>query len=200
MQKIEDATVFGLISSELPLLCSVLQWIPVTSVQDVVNADEKVQEYAEETMLRVKREGLGARNVFSRLLAENEKDSDYLTDYQLAFEAAGLIVAGSGTTAVTLTYLVWAVLANPSVQATLENEVSALRSDYSDADLDALPYLSAVIEETLRLYGAAPGALPRTVPEGGATLAGYFIPGGVTVSTQAYTLHRDSGIYPEPNR
>lgn len=158
-----------------------------------------VQHYAQQTMRRVKQNPLGQAHMFSRLVAEWEKGGE-LTEYGLAFEASGLIVAGSGTTAVTLTYLVWDVLCHPDVQARLEEEVAALAPGYSDADLDSLPYLSAVIEETLRLHGAAPGALPRRVPKGGATLAGYYIPEDITVCTQAYTLHLDSASYPEPNR
>ncbi|KAH6995761.1 cytochrome P450 [Ilyonectria sp. MPI-CAGE-AT-0026] len=200
LEKIEDAAKFGLISSELPLLCSLLQWVPIKAVQDLVNSDDKVQKLAEETMRQAQRGGIGMTNMFSKLVAENEKDSQSLTDYQLAFEAGGFIVAGSGTTAVSLTYLVWAVLSNPDVQAKLEAEVCALQPSHTDADLENLPYLSAVIEETLRVYSAAPGALPRIVPNGGATLAGYFIPEGITVSTQAYTFHRDSTAYPEPDK
>lgn len=48
---------------------------------------------------------------------------------------------------------------------------------YSDAQLEKLPYLNCVIDEALRLYGAAPGSLPRSAPKGGFTLpSGYFIP------------------------
>lgn len=38
------------------------------------------------------------------------------------------------------------------------------------------PLLNAVIMEALRLYGAAPGGLPRDTPESGAMSSGYFIP------------------------
>ncbi|KAJ9130836.1 Cytochrome P450 [Pleurostoma richardsiae] len=199
MQKIEDATKFGLVSSELLWLCKMLQSIPLKIVQNLTNADDMVQHYAEQTVRRIKQNPLGRTHVFSRLVAEWEKGGG-LTEYDLAFEASGFIVAGSGTTAVTLTYLVWDVLSRPKVQEQLEEELAGLAQCYSDADLDSLPYLSAVIEETLRLHGAAPGALPRRTPKGGATLAGYYIPEDVTVCTQAYTLHRDSASYPEPGR
>ncbi len=58
--------------------------------------------------------------------------------------------------------------------------------------------MNKVIDETLRLYSAAPGSLPRIVPAGGAILGGYHIPGGTTVSTQAYTFHRNPKIFPNP--
>lgn len=110
------------------------------------------------------------------------------------------MVAGNGTTAVTLTYLIWAVLSDRRVRSTLEAELDALADGFNDAELEALPYLTAVIEETLRLYGSAPGSLPRVVPAGGLTVGENHLPAGTVVNTQAYTLHRDSRIYPDPLR
>ncbi|KAI1856947.1 uncharacterized protein JN550_013549 [Neoarthrinium moseri] len=198
MQTIEAATKFGGFNSELPILAKLLRCIPNRAIQNFVNAEDNVQKFAEDTMRRVRYSGIKGTNMFSRIVNENEKEGATLTDYQVAFEAAGFIVAGSGTTAVTFTYIIWAVLSHRAVQVKLEAEVGALADDYTDDDLKKLPYLSAVIEETLRLYGAAPGALPRTVPKGGATLGGYHIPGGITVSTQAFSLHRDPRIYDAP--
>lgn len=47
----------------------------------------------------------------------------------------------------------------------LEDEVSGLPHNYSDSDLEGLPYLSAFIDGTLRLNGAAPGSLPGTASQ-----------------------------------
>lgn len=98
-----------------------------------------------------------------------------------------------------MTYLIWSVLRQPQLQIDLEEEVAALSADFTEAQLEALPLLNATIEETLRLYGAAPGALPRMVPPGGATLGGYYIPPGITVATQAFSLHRDEELFPRPD-
>lgn len=46
----------------------------------------------------------------------------YVSNHILAHEASALVVAESGTTVVTLTYLVWAVLLNLAVQRRLEEE------------------------------------------------------------------------------
>jgi len=64
--------------------------------------------------------------------------------------------------------------------------------------LDSLPYLDAVIKEGLRLYAAIPMTLFRDVPTEGKVMNGYFIPGGTTVGAQAYSLHRNEEIYPDP--
>jgi len=145
---------------------------------------------------------LSKQNVFSRLLAQwytdaDQKEGQALTEADVSFEAGGFIVAGSGTTAVTLTYLVWAVLTHPDIQRKLEDEVAGLDVGYTDAQLEKLPYLNCVVDEALRLYGAAPGSLPRSAPKGGFTLqGGYFILEMTTVSSQAFSLHRDESIYP----
>ena len=48
------------------------------------------------------------------------------------------------------------------------------------ADLEKLPYLRGVIEESLRFSSGAPGHLPRVVPAAGAVLCGQRIAPGVS--------------------
>lgn len=47
-------------------------------------------------------------------------------------------------------------------------------------ELAKLPYMTAVIDEGLRMFPSAPIGFVRTVPEGGDTVDGHFIPGGVS--------------------
>lgn len=133
--------------------------------------------------------------LFTRLFKESS-----LTFNEILDEAQVYIVAGSETVSITMTYLVWAVCKHPASQARLVQELMQLPDDYDDSDLQKLPYMNQVIEETLHLYCIAPSALPRLVPSGGATLAGYYLPGGSTVCTQAYSLHHDETIFPEPGK
>jgi cytochrome P450 len=125
---------------------------------------------------------------------------EVLDDFDLTIEAHGLIIAGSDTTAITLSYLIWAVTSRPTLMKQLQDEVERLPTDFSEAHVEQLPILNAVIEETFRLYGAAPGGLPRTVPPAGVELGGYFCPPGTTVTTQAYSTHRQSSAFSDPYR
>jgi cytochrome P450 len=71
----------------------------------------------------------------------------------------------------------------PSIADSIEEEIAQLSDELSMAELEATSILNSVIEETLRLYGAAPGGLSRNVPTQGMTLGGYHNPGGTEVST-----------------
>lgn len=135
----------------------------------------------------------------ANVLRESEKEDAGLDDLDVRVEATSLIFAGSGTTANTLTYLLWTVLNDPLLQSRIEDEVSSLPEDYRDSDLEPLPWLNATLQETLRVYCAVPGTLPRTVPAAGMTVDGHFLPGGTTVGTQAYTMHRLPECFPDPH-
>jgi cytochrome P450 len=139
-------------------------------------------------------------NLFSKVLALADQDDGRLQDLDMCVEAGSFMVAGTDTTSNTLTYLVWAVLSSPSLQELLEKEVAEIEDPLTDAELEKLPILHGVVEETLRLYGAAPTPLPRIVPDGGAILGNYQLPGGTEVATQAWTMHRDARYFSDPER
>lgn len=140
-------------------------------------------------------------NVFGQMLEASDKsEKTLLTGSDVREEAKNFIIAGSDTTAVTLTYLVWAVLKDSNLQNMLEEEVARFSDELDLAELEAAPVLNSVINETFRLYSAAPSSLPRVVPSQGMNVGGYHIPGGVEVSTQAYTTHRDPAVWSDPLR
>jgi cytochrome P450 len=164
----------------MPLVHTILRYLPIKRGQQITRADDVVNEYGGLAIQNMRSVDGHALNLFGQMLAGN------------------LIVAGSDTTATTLTYLVWAVLKHPYLQNKLEDEIAQLSEELSLAELEAAPILNSVTTEALRLYDAAPGALPRIVPDQGMTVSGHSIPGGVEVSTQAYTSHRDPSIFSEP--
>lgn len=54
--------------------------------------------------------------------------------------------------------------------------------------------MTAVIEEGLRIFPSAPIGFVRTVPEGGDTVNGHFIPGGVSITQPYLRSGADSGL------
>jgi len=191
------------IGLELPWIRMIGKRIPLPLMQRFFNGYSTVLRYGSKAIDNAKATAASSRNIFAGLIAQSDgvgQEQPSLSKLDVICEAANLIVAGSDTTAVSLTYLVWAVLRHPDVQSALEDEVSSLPADFSEGDLEQLTLLEAVIRETLRLYGAAPGSLPRRVPPGGCTVAGLFMPQDTIVSTQSYTLHRNPSTFPNSNQ
>lgn len=74
------------------------------------------------------------------------------------------------------------LLKNPAILACLQDEVRSAFVSYEDitaATATPLKYLRAVAQEAMRVYPPLPFALPRVVPNGGCTVDGHFLPGGV---------------------
>jgi cytochrome P450 len=198
---IQAALLAGVLRAEMPIVFSILRRIPLEQARLITTTDDVVYGYGGRAIQNMRNSNGNAMNLFGQMLAACENSEKVaLTDKDIVEEAGNLIVAGSDTTAVTLTYLVWAVLQQPHLQTRLENEIAQLSDELTKEELETAPVLNSVIDETLRLYGAAPGALPRTVPKQGTVISGYHIPGGAVVSTQAYTNHRDPSAFTEPLR
>ena len=188
----------GGVFAELPTLYKIARFCIPGLTKRFDGVFERVSDYGQKAVRQAKSDQLGSANIFSGMVSGNKQDDSAISEKGCSNQASALIVAGSGTTAVTLTYLVWAVLSRPEICKKLTEEVCQLPEGYDDSTLELCPYLSAVILETLRLYGSAPGGLPRNVPSGGFDACGYHIPGGTVVSTQSYTLHRNASVWESP--
>lgn len=139
--------------------------------------------------------------LFSKLY--KAKDGDSLSFVNIRDNSQVYLTAGTGTTATTLTFLVWSVCKHESVKQKLVDELQKHLQELGDGfgydDIKDLPYLNSVIKETLRLYSAVPTGMLRMAPPGGVTLAGRVVPGGTSVAAQAFSMHRNGDVFPEPN-
>ncbi|ENH74671.1 Cytochrome P450 67 [Fusarium oxysporum f. sp. cubense race 1] len=81
----------------------------------------------------------------------------------------------------------------------LRLELSSLGKSYSSTDFANLPYLDAVIRETLRVYPPAPAPMPRVVPKSGSEFGGVSYPPDTVISAQPYTIYRYEGVFEDPD-
>ncbi|CAI6332939.1 unnamed protein product [Periconia digitata] len=179
--------------------------LPIFRESHAINA--RLYSYAEESLYRHKRMQAAEPQTFqptffTKLLQAGEKDGDTITFEEIIQNAQLFIIAGSDTTAHTLTYLVWQLsrTENRDIRQRLLTELATLPKDFANDDLKPLPYLNCVISETLRLHAAAPDGLPRAVPAGGAEVDGVFLPEGSVAITQPWSMHRDPEVFPDPER
>ncbi|KAH8813008.1 putative cytochrome P450 [Xylogone sp. PMI_703] len=177
--------------------------------QRIFCADVKLNPTKNETVaqLNMRPKNEEGRTVFAQAIEDAKGDEllkshgkTRLTDDEIAADALGFRLAGSEPASVTLTYLIWCVLKRPEVQKLVEEEVADV--EITDEATEKLPILSAVILETLRLWGGNATAMRRREDETaeGTVLGGYRIPKGTTVSTQAYSLHRNPDVWEDAYR
>lgn len=110
-----------------------------------------------------------------------------------------MVLAASDTTIVTLTWTLSLLLNHAEALKKAQRELDALVGKdrrVSESDLKNLPYLQAVIKETLRLYPAAPLSIPHESMED-CNVSGYFIPKGTRLILNLHKIHRDPLVWPE---
>ncbi|THW51458.1 cytochrome P450 [Aureobasidium pullulans] len=113
--------------------------------------------------------------------------------------SAMFMIAGTETTATLLSGLTYHLLQNPATTERLTRELRSAFMTDKDITIEALqqlPYLSACIEEGMRLYPPVPTGLPRQTPKGGARICGEYIPEDITVSVSQWaTYHSEANFY-----
>ncbi|KAK4655008.1 hypothetical protein QC762_405500 [Podospora pseudocomata] len=111
------------------------------------------------------------------------------------------LIAGADTTAITLRALFYYTLKDQRVWKKLESEVRSVFKAFEPAahsKARALPYLDAVVNETLRYHPAVSMIMERIVPEGGLVLPdGSVVPGGQMVGMNPYIVGRNKKVFGE---
>jgi cytochrome P450 len=116
-------------------------------------------------------------------LEKGNSEKDALSMEEMEMVGSVLIVAGSDTTVSALSGTIYYLLRTPEAMKKLCHEIRSTFDEEVDIGINSvkpLPYLHATIQEGLRLFPPAPIGLTRVAPAGGASVAGYFIPGGVS--------------------
>ena len=158
--------------------------------------------------------GTAAQKLNARLRQKDGQDeSDMLQKFIQAHHAnpetldlqgiIGLLISaitGAGdTTAATMAAIVYYLMKHPSSLKKLRIELheAGLSKDEipAYAKVSKLPYLSAVIKETMRLYPVQTWPIERLVPSGGVTVAGHFIPERTSVGIFVPSLHLDLDVF-----
>lgn len=147
--------------------------------------------------------GTGARLTLFQYLVNSDLPPSELTDERLSKEAQVLIGSGTITTAGTLCFICYYIMANPAIRKRLEEELKGAMEGYPEkkptwAQLEKLPYMQALIKETLRLSYGTMHRRPRVSPKQPIRFKQWVIPAGVPVGMSAYFQHRDPRIFPRP--
>lgn len=135
-------------------------------------------------------------DILSLMVAARYEDGSSLTPQQIRDELRTLLIAGHETTAITLAWAFELLHRHPAVRERLLSEIDAA-GDEPDA-LAKLPYLVAVVDETLRLRPVVEMVARRLRRPW--TFAGYDLPKGITIAPAISIVHMREDLYPDPSR
>lgn len=128
----------------------------------------------------------------------NPSPQDLLT---LQADSRTIIVAGSDTTAASLSHIFYLLAWHPAHVIKLRRELLPLMNSdgtFTHQKIYRADHLNAVINEALRLYPDPPTAIVRKTPPEGILVDGTHIPGNINVWTPQYVIARSEVAYERP--
>ena len=145
-------------------------------------------------------------DIIHALIEHYNKNDNKKELYQfLAGDSRLIIVAGSDTTAATLSYLFYHIASKPEWQTKLRDELHRIKKE-NDSTANIIPdlwlkdaqVLNGMINEALRLNPPVPSGVFRQAPPEGALIGDTFIPGNTVVQMPMYAMSRDHDNWVKP--
>ncbi|CAM8876890.1 unnamed protein product [Rhodiola kirilowii] len=156
--------------------------------------DERMEERAEQGSVSETRDVL---DTLVNILLGNKEGVSRKEIEHLIME---LLIAGTDTTSSTVEWAMSEVLRSPQTlcraKAELE-QVSGKGVAIREKDLAYMPYLQAIIKETMRLHPVVPFLVPRTTLDQ-VELSSFTIPRGARIMINAWAIGRDPSTWDNP--
>jgi len=140
-----------------------------------------------------KRETPGT-DILSLLLAARDEAGEPLDEQEIREQLLTFVMAGHETTATSLAWAMYELLRLPAALDRLRSELQSVSGD--PAAWVQLPYLTAVVQETLRRHPPLP-IVPRKCAVD-FPLGKYVVPKGHALGVAAYLTHHQESIFDEP--
>lgn len=165
----------------------------------IVSIIRRMDEVLFAEIARRRRTGERRKDVLSLLLDTRDENGNVLSDTDIRDETVTMLMAGHDTTETELTWAFGLLLSHPDVLEKLRDELKRVLGERSVShdDLANLPYLEAVIHESMRLRPVAPHLAFRrlTAP---FEVGGHLLPAGTLVSNAVHLLQRRADVYENP--
>ncbi|KAK4269720.1 hypothetical protein QN277_022840 [Acacia crassicarpa] len=130
---------------------------------------------------------------------------NYMIDGQLTREEVlhlflDLFAAGIDTTSSTVEWAMAELMHNPKKLAKAKQELEQVlgkNGNFEESRIPELPYLNAVVKETLRLHPPAPFLVPRK-SENEVHVGGFVVPKNSQILVNVWAMGRDSRVWKKP--
>lgn len=136
-------------------------------------------------------------DILSLLLMDRDEAGQPMTDVEMRDQMLTLLVAGYETTATALTWALYWIHRLLDVKSKLLSEIETLSPDADPSAIARLPYLTAVCQETLRIYPVIV-ATPNRILNFPLKIMDYEFAPGTALIPCIYLTHQREDLYPQP--
>ncbi|XP_042516786.1 flavonoid 3'-monooxygenase CYP75B137-like isoform X3 [Macadamia integrifolia] len=134
-------------------------------------------------------------------LKQQGDDKKSLKMIQVKALLLDIVLGGTDTSATTLEWALAEMMQHPEVMRKAQEELAQVfgtSNMVEESNLPNLPYLNAVVKETLRLHPPIPLLIPHC-PSQSCTIGQYTIPQGTNVFLNVWKMHRDPEAWESPS-
>ncbi|CAO2654499.1 Nn.00g112320.m01.CDS01 [Neocucurbitaria sp. VM-36] len=168
-----------------------------------MRAREEFFQMAHDKVERRLEKGVEERPDFFNFIIKNqETEAKALSRPEMDSNAIIFLVAGSETTATTLTGATYLLLKTPQAYAKLVHEIRRRfnsQAEITIEEVNKLDYMIACLQEGLRHYPPVPTGFPRVVPPAGGTISGHYIAGGTSVYVSQHATYHSTRNFRDPD-
>ncbi|KAH7152601.1 cytochrome P450 [Dactylonectria macrodidyma] len=204
----EDVARMVHIAGHFPWIVTTLRALPQALVALLSPPMKKIYRFQKEITGQIRKIMNGQndldkqhKTIFHAIL-NSKLDPSELTEKRLAHEAGSLVGAALETSKMTISLAVYYILANQDIHVRLKEELAAAIPDPEKSltvpELEQLPYLSAVIKESLRLSIGVSQRIRRYSDTTPIQYGNYTIPPGTVFGMCHWEQLRDPRIWDHP--
>ncbi|KAH7903642.1 cytochrome P450 [Hygrophoropsis aurantiaca] len=197
--------------ASFPVLMRFPTWVPDMLYNNAVTTCQRHTAEMQEVVFNQVRnkmvEGIPVNGVvydaLSKLEGESPSDVGTSDDSEVMTEAikgaaATAFLAGAETTTSTIFTFILAMILYPDVQRRAQKEIDSVIGENRlpvFEDRESLPFIEAIIRETLRWHPVLPLGLAHATTNDDI-YEGYFIPKGTTIIANVWAMSRNESKYP----
>jgi len=178
-------------------------------IKPILDLRVSINQQVDEILSGMDKSTIGTKNfrgsdqdtIFDEMLASHLPEDELPAD-RLSQEAMALTSAGVETVKTTIIFGIFHTLNNPDIAMRLKAELAEAMPDPtiipSWAELEKLPYLTAIINESLRLSYGTTQRSPRINRLHTMRYGQWVIPAGTSVGMDSWHMHTNADVFPDP--
>ena len=136
-------------------------------------------------------------DILSMLLEAEYDDGSRMDELEVRDQLLSILSAGHETTAIAMAWTLYWLHRHPEKLNRLLEDISEQAPTGDPEALTQIPYLDAVVNESLRIHPVLPDLARKLCQD--AELMGCKLKAGTAVGAVAFLTHRDPDIYEEPD-